>query len=154
MNDAAEKADCKREPGEVAPVINRDRCEGKADCLAVCPYGVFEIGVLPAADRKPLSLRGKIKGFAHGWKQAFAVNADQCHACGLCVAACPEKAIVLRRVKSDLNPLIPPSPLRHPRRPRCGRRPGAVRPAAGSAPASANSASCRTCSRGRSGWRK
>jgi 4Fe-4S ferredoxin len=94
----AEAADCKREPGEVAPVINRDRCEGKADCVRVCPYDVFEMGVLPAAERGGLSLRGKIKGFAHGWKQAFAVNAAACHACGLCVAACPEKAIVLRRV--------------------------------------------------------
>jgi len=98
MNDAAADADCKRDPGEVAPVINRDRCEGKADCVRVCPYGVFEMGVLPAADRRSLSLRGKVKGFAHGWKQAFAVNADACHACGLCVAACPEKAIVLRAV--------------------------------------------------------
>ena len=91
-------ADCKREAGEVAPVINRDRCEGKADCVAVCPYSVFAMGVLPAPERRSLSLRGKVKGFAHGWKQAFAVDADACHACGLCVAACPERAIVLRRV--------------------------------------------------------
>lgn len=92
------QTDCKRDAGEVAPVINRDRCEGKAACVDVCPYGVFVLGVLPVAERRSLSLRGKIKGFAHGWKQAFAVNADACHACGLCVAACPETAIVLRRV--------------------------------------------------------
>jgi ferredoxin len=33
----------------------------------------------------------------HGWKQAFAVNADACRACGLCVEACPEKAIRLMK---------------------------------------------------------
>jgi len=93
----AEAVDCKREAGEVAPVIDPNRCEGKAACIDVCPYDVFTMGVLPAADRRSLSLRGKIKGFAHGWKQAFPVNADACHACGLCVAACPENAIVLRR---------------------------------------------------------
>jgi NAD-dependent dihydropyrimidine dehydrogenase PreA subunit len=26
------------------------------------------------------------------------VNADQCHGCGLCVAACPERALRLERV--------------------------------------------------------
>ena len=39
-----------------------------------------------------LSFTGKLKGFFHGYKQAFAVNADRCHACGLCVTACPAVA--------------------------------------------------------------
>jgi 4Fe-4S ferredoxin len=94
----AEAGDCKREAGAVAPVINPNRCEGKAACVDVCPYDVFVMGKLAPEQRVGLTLRGKIKGFAHGWKQAFPVNADQCHACGLCVAACPENAIVLRRV--------------------------------------------------------
>lgn len=88
--------DCK-EQGLLAPVIDRNRCEGKADCARVCPYDVFEIGVLPKAQRSELALGGRIKSFFHGWKQAFAVRADQCHACGLCVAACPEQAIGLAR---------------------------------------------------------
>ena len=86
---------CKHEPGRFAPVINRNRCEGKEDCAAVCPYQVFTIGKLPADERGQLTLLGKLKGFAHGWQQAFASNADACHACGLCVAACPEQAITL-----------------------------------------------------------
>jgi 4Fe-4S ferredoxin len=36
--------------------------------------------------------------FVHGGKQAYAVNADACRACGLCVTACPEKAITLARL--------------------------------------------------------
>ena len=96
MNES--QPDCKHEAGKFIPVINRNRCEGKADCVAVCPYSVFEMGTLPPQDRKALSLIGKLKGFGHGWKQAFAVNADACRACGLCVAACPEKAIMLKVV--------------------------------------------------------
>lgn len=92
------EADCKQEAGLFAPVIDPNRCEGKAECAAVCPFDVFTLGILPKADRAALSLKGKIKGFAHGWKHAFATNADACRACGLCVAACPENAIRLARV--------------------------------------------------------
>jgi NAD-dependent dihydropyrimidine dehydrogenase PreA subunit len=88
--------DCKMQAGEVAPVIDRNRCEGKEDCVSVCPYEVFEVRKLSRPERAGLSFRGRVKGFAHGWKQAFAVRADQCHGCALCVVACPEHAIRLR----------------------------------------------------------
>jgi NAD-dependent dihydropyrimidine dehydrogenase PreA subunit len=97
----ADKTDCKRDPGEIAPQINRNRCEGKAACVEVCPYDVFEIRMLPHQARSSLTLKGKIKGLVHGWRQAFAVRADACRACGLCVSICPEKAIVLRRIGED-----------------------------------------------------
>jgi 4Fe-4S ferredoxin len=90
--------DCKQEAGVFIPVIDINRCEGKADCVTVCPYNVFEMGILPIQDRRSLSLKGKLKGFVHGWKQAFAINAEACKACGLCVSVCPEKAIKLNRV--------------------------------------------------------
>ncbi|HEY5929202.1 MAG TPA: ferredoxin family protein [Burkholderiales bacterium] len=93
---SAEK-DCKQAPGMFMPVIDRNRCEGKEDCVKVCPYDVFTIGKVEPEQRKGLSLRGKLKGYAHRWQQAFATNADACHACGLCVAACPEQAITLTR---------------------------------------------------------
>ena len=35
--------DCKPTAGTHAPVVNRARCEGKKDCVEVCPYGVFEV---------------------------------------------------------------------------------------------------------------
>jgi NAD-dependent dihydropyrimidine dehydrogenase PreA subunit len=92
-----QKADCKQAPGVMRPVIDRNRCEGKKECVAACPYDVFSMATVEPALRRDLSLRGKLKGFAHRWQQAFATNADACHACGLCVAACPEKAITLIR---------------------------------------------------------
>jgi 4Fe-4S ferredoxin len=91
-------SDCK-EPGRVVPVIDRRRCEGKEDCVRVCPYHVFEIRVLDAAQRAELPLFPyRLKAMAHGYKQAFAVRAVDCHACGQCVTACPEKAIKLQPV--------------------------------------------------------
>lgn len=88
---------CKQLPGAFHPVIDRARCEGKADCVVICPYEVFELAIVPPVNRQDLGFMAKIKGVMHGWKQAYAVNAEACQACGLCVSACPEKAIKLMR---------------------------------------------------------
>jgi 4Fe-4S ferredoxin len=90
---------CKEAIGNFRPVIDRNRCEGKAGCVAVCPYNVFSIESLPPLEWRALSARGKLKGLFHGWKQAFTPNADACHACGLCVSSCPEHAITQQRVE-------------------------------------------------------
>ncbi len=86
---------CAPEAGRVAPVIDRARCEAKEDCVRVCPYHVFEVRKLTADERGGLSWGARVKVFVHGGKQAFAVRAAECHACGLCVKACPETAIRL-----------------------------------------------------------
>lgn len=91
-----ESGDC-GETGRVAPAIDRNRCEAKGDCVRVCPYGVFEVRRLASPERSALSFTGCLRSFFHGYEQAFAVRADQCHACGLCVTACPEAAIELVR---------------------------------------------------------
>jgi NAD-dependent dihydropyrimidine dehydrogenase PreA subunit len=88
---------CRAEPASYRPVIDRARCEGKADCVAVCPYDVFEVRRIDDADFRALSLLGRLKSRAHGRKTSYAVRADQCRACGLCVVACPEDAIALVR---------------------------------------------------------
>jgi 4Fe-4S ferredoxin len=94
---ALETASCRQSPGAFIPVINRNKCEGKGPCVTVCPYDVLEMGMLTHSDRAGLSLIGKFKALAHGGKQAFVVAPDLCAACGMCVQACPEKAITLVR---------------------------------------------------------
>ena len=90
--------DCKHDAGAFAPVINRDRCEGKDECARVCPYNVFEVRKLSDDERRALGFVSRFKALVHGNRQAFAINANDCHACGLCVVACPEQAIQLVRV--------------------------------------------------------
>jgi 4Fe-4S ferredoxin len=98
MNES--KDDCKG-PNVLRPVIDRRKCEGKEDCVRVCPYGVFAMGVLNAEQKAAIPLfPWRLKAMVHGYRQAFASNAEQCHGCGLCVTACPEKAIKLEAVKS------------------------------------------------------
>src|SRR5579864_6921022 len=97
MSGRASTGSCNQLPGVVAPVIDRTRCEGKEDCVAVCPYDVFEVRVLTQNERSALPLFVRFKAAFHGNRQAFAVRAELCHSCGLCVAACPETAIRLAR---------------------------------------------------------
>jgi NAD-dependent dihydropyrimidine dehydrogenase PreA subunit len=92
---------CRAAPGSYAPVVNRGRCEGKSDCVEVCPHDVFEVGRITDGDFAALGVLGKLKSIAHGRKTANTPRADQCRACGLCVVACPENAITLRRVDSS-----------------------------------------------------
>jgi NAD-dependent dihydropyrimidine dehydrogenase PreA subunit len=89
------QSQCKGQPHAVAPVVDPAKCEGKAECAKVCPYEVFEVRRMDDADFAELGLFSKIKSLVHGRKLAYTPRADDCLACGLCVAACPEKAITL-----------------------------------------------------------
>lgn len=91
----ANENQCSELSGKVVPAIDRNKCEGKEDCVRACPFDVFAIGKISAAEKAQLSFFGKIKAWAHGGKQAFVVNPESCHACNLCVTSCPEKAIKL-----------------------------------------------------------
>jgi 4Fe-4S ferredoxin len=77
---------------KVFPVVNHSKCEAKGPCVIVCPHNVFEIQDITNTDRGNLTLFGKLKTFVHG--------KDKCSGCGLCVSACPEKAIKLLQMKS------------------------------------------------------
>ncbi len=91
----AAPSECK-ETGSLVPVIDSSRCEGKQDCVRVCPYNVFTVRKLTDAERSGLGLLVRFKVFVHGGKQGFVERPTDCHACGKCVTACPEKAIKLR----------------------------------------------------------
>jgi len=94
---APERSTCDEAPGRIVPVVDPRRCENKGPCVAVCPYDVFEIRKLMPEEWGALTLLTRLKVWAHGGKQAFVVRPNACHACGLCVPACPEKAITLAR---------------------------------------------------------
>jgi NAD-dependent dihydropyrimidine dehydrogenase PreA subunit len=89
---------CAAAPGAWMPIIDRNRCEGKADCTVVCPNDVFEVRRIDDADFAQLGALGKLKSIAHRRLTAYTPNVDQCRACGLCVVACPESAITLTHV--------------------------------------------------------
>jgi NAD-dependent dihydropyrimidine dehydrogenase PreA subunit len=89
---------CRAEPGAWAPKVNRARCEGKADCVEVCPHGIFEVGTIDEDEFRALPFFARLKVRAHGKQTAHTPNIDACQACGLCVVACPERAIELVRL--------------------------------------------------------
>ncbi|WP_321784491.1 4Fe-4S dicluster domain-containing protein [Paraburkholderia sp. J94] len=89
--------DCKQKPGVIAPVVDLKRCEGKGDCLEVCPENVFEIRRIDESDYLKLNVLHRFKLRVHGMKVAYTPNANACRSCGLCVSACPERAIKLAR---------------------------------------------------------
>jgi NAD-dependent dihydropyrimidine dehydrogenase PreA subunit len=86
---------CGADAGAYRPVVDRNACEGKRDCVEVCPYDVFEVRQIDDQDFASLSFLGKLKSRAHGRLTAYTPHANLCQACGLCVVACPEKAIRL-----------------------------------------------------------
>ena len=90
---------CRAEPGAYAPIVNQAKCEGKRDCVEVCPYDVFEVRKIDENDFDRLSFFGKMKSRVHGKMTAYTPRVDLCQACGLCVVACPEKAITLRKLR-------------------------------------------------------
>jgi NAD-dependent dihydropyrimidine dehydrogenase PreA subunit len=97
---ASPTAECRAGPGEFVPLVNRAKCEGKADCVEVCPYGVFEVRRMEDPDFAALGLLAKLKSVAHGRKTAYTPHASACQSCGKCVTACPEKAIKLARASA------------------------------------------------------
>ncbi|MFK7980341.1 MAG: ferredoxin family protein [Saprospiraceae bacterium] len=92
------KDNCDDTGGKLMPVVNFNSCGAKEDCVAVCPHEVFEMRPITIEDKANLNLKGKIKTFFFKNK-AYLTDPNLCHACGLCVPACPENAIKLAKLK-------------------------------------------------------
>ncbi len=45
-----------QKPGLFTPVINRNKCEGKATCVPACPYDVLMMDILPREERTGLTI--------------------------------------------------------------------------------------------------
>ncbi len=92
---------CRADPGRWVPIVDPAKCEGKEDCVGVCPYSVFELGTLTETEYRSLGLVGRMKARAHDRKTSRTPRASACRACGLCVVACPEHAVRLQRLASE-----------------------------------------------------
>ena len=74
MTDLAVPEVCRRPAGATRPVIDGDRCEGKADCARVCPFDVFEIRKLTPEENRALPWMVRFKVAAHGGRQALVAG--------------------------------------------------------------------------------
>jgi len=93
--------ECKQPAGAVKPVVDFTRCEGKADCVRVCPENVFAMARIEDEDYRRVGLLSRFKLRVHGMQVAYTPNVDACRCCGLCVSACPENAITLTRASAS-----------------------------------------------------
>lgn len=96
MKRVLNNSNCADTAEKMMPIVNFNNCGGKQDCVVVCPFNVFTMQPISKEDKAKLNIKGQIKTFFFNQK-AYVIHPEQCHACGLCVNACPEKAIKLTR---------------------------------------------------------
>jgi len=99
MSDAPRSANlpdtCSQPAGKLRPMVDPAKCEAKADCVAVCPVAVFRVERIRPEVFRRLPATAKLKVWVHGMSTAETPNADACLGCGLCISACPERAVRL-----------------------------------------------------------
>jgi NAD-dependent dihydropyrimidine dehydrogenase PreA subunit len=79
--------------------VDWSRCEGDGDCARVCPYNVFDVRVMDEEDAAGLPFWIMLRDASsenRARKVAYAARATDCRACGRCIAACPEAAVMFQ----------------------------------------------------------
>jgi len=56
------------------PIVDQSKCEAKGQCVAVCPYHVFELRPRTPEEISELTFMGKIKARAHIMVSVYYVN--------------------------------------------------------------------------------
>lgn len=64
--------------GHYRHVLEQTDTPLKGRCAEARPVDVFQMGVMTPAQRASLNIKGKIKGFVHGWKQIQVVKPEAC----------------------------------------------------------------------------
>ena len=59
----------------IVPVVNLAKCEGKDDCVRVCPENVFEVRRIEDNDYRALNVLQRFKQRVHGMQVAYTPNA-------------------------------------------------------------------------------
>ncbi len=60
------------------PVVDRARCEGKGDCVEVCPYDVFEVGLIAVEEFRAMPFFVRLKLRVHGKRTVSMPKIDSC----------------------------------------------------------------------------
>ena len=82
-------------PREV--IINRNYCDGCAECVTVCPNYVLILQEITSEEYKSLSDAGKLNVILKGRQKSSVRNIEACVFCGLCEDHCHETAIAVGR---------------------------------------------------------
>ena len=80
MSVSSAREQCEDVAGKWRVLIDRNRCEGKEDCVRVCPEGVFTVRKLTDEEFRThvTGFLARLKVRAHGKRQAFADDEADC----------------------------------------------------------------------------
>ena len=63
ITEKENNGNCDEVGGKLMPLVNFNNCGAKEDCVAVCPYDVFEMRPITVEDKARLNFKGRVKTF-------------------------------------------------------------------------------------------
>lgn len=79
------------------PYIDLNKCEGHGICTHVCAEDVITMKRITSLQFSQLNVRGKLNALLSNNLKANIEHPERCNRCELCVTACTEGAIVMKR---------------------------------------------------------